>query len=730
MFRKFVCALVVPCLVVSVAGCGGGGGGGGAPATASYEIGGTVSGLWLGNSVGLRDNGVDNLTVQSNGTFVFPKKVSDSGGFSVTVATQPAPGQTCVVSNETGKVSGANVTGVSVSCTVSAAYRDNSGKEFILGFLPDASGAGAELLLTGDKATTGTASISGLAFSQSFSVAPGDVTRVPLPAAAADPGAGRAVRVTSADPIVVVAANTETDSADSYLALPTDVTGRAYQVLSYDALIPGPGTEFPSEVLVAATQDGTSVTVVTTATTSLGGPGTYDLSLDRLDTYLLQTVGAGDLSGTQVTATKPVAVVSGGMCANVPAGTPFCDHLVEQLMPRSAWDTTYYVESLATRSGGDILRVTAQEDGTALAGPTGIGGVTLAAGATVEASFASGASSVITASKPVMVMQYAKGSTADGVADSDPFMMTVQGASHFLTAYTLATADTASTSYSSYANLIIPDADIPDCLLDGAVLPALTFAAIGASGFSGARMPVAGGAHTIECPHAFGASVYGFANGKSYGHPAGLFVPAPAAASTVTPAEVANGLAQAFNALGGTEITSAPAGGTLTAGVDYSYAVLGYAFCLPSDLFMAPLASLPAGQTVYGCANDVQAVAAVSANTLTITLTAAALYIDFDASVTVLASTTPVAGALTASDPTFTIVYNLEPQPDGNYKLGTLASADFTTTGWDAETKPALLAAYLNLLAPIVSGLANDQVAALALDQATAYIPSVIEIAP
>ena len=61
---------------------------GSTPAPAStYTIGGTVSGL--SGTVVLQDNGADNLSVSSNGTFTFPTSLLAGQAYNVTVADQP-----------------------------------------------------------------------------------------------------------------------------------------------------------------------------------------------------------------------------------------------------------------------------------------------------------------------------------------------------------------------------------------------------------------------------------------------------------------------------------------------------------------------------------------------------------------------------------------------------------------------------------------------------------------
>ena len=77
-----------------------------------FTIGGTLTGLPVGETVTLRNNGADDLFVPFDGTFTF---TTPSTTYAVTVATQPA-GANCAVSNGTGTAT-ANVTSVTVTCT-------------------------------------------------------------------------------------------------------------------------------------------------------------------------------------------------------------------------------------------------------------------------------------------------------------------------------------------------------------------------------------------------------------------------------------------------------------------------------------------------------------------------------------------------------------------------------------------------------------------------------------
>lgn len=81
-----------------------------------YTVGGTVTGLAPGQSVGLLNNGGNALTVNADGSFTFSAAVASGGAYAATVGTQPN-GQICTVtSGGTGTVANANVTNIVVNC--------------------------------------------------------------------------------------------------------------------------------------------------------------------------------------------------------------------------------------------------------------------------------------------------------------------------------------------------------------------------------------------------------------------------------------------------------------------------------------------------------------------------------------------------------------------------------------------------------------------------------------
>lgn len=88
-----------------------------------YKVAGTVSGLATNNSVILKNNNGNDLTIITNGLFEFTTPIVNGLNYAVTVSVEPTtPNQTCLVTggdnnDGTGIINQANVTNIIVSCT-------------------------------------------------------------------------------------------------------------------------------------------------------------------------------------------------------------------------------------------------------------------------------------------------------------------------------------------------------------------------------------------------------------------------------------------------------------------------------------------------------------------------------------------------------------------------------------------------------------------------------------
>ena len=411
---------------------------------------------------------------------------------------------------------------------------DNQGDEFVVGFMDNLLTGETILFLTGPTATVATVSAPGVGFGPTpFAIVPGTITTVTLPLAIRATGSGtiqaKGVLISAPDEFTVYGLNQAPATTDAFLGLPVDIQGTDYVVPSFTNR-PVPPAGIVGEFMVVGIEDTTTVTIKPTAATvggadvpAIAAGASFVVVIDRLDVLQIQAVdGAFDLTGSEITSDKPISVFSGHLCADVPVTEFACDHLVEQIPPTSTWGTSFLTAPLATRTGGDLFRITSAVDSNDVM-LDGALVATIDRGEFHEMDLASGTYHEIDTSKAAILTQYSKGTTTDGIT-SDPMMMMIPPTGQFANDYTISTLAAAPVAFINFVNIVAPTADLAGLLFDGGAI-GTTWTPIGGSGFSGTQVPVAIGAHTIT--HAspivpFGVYSYGFAFADSYGYPGGL----------------------------------------------------------------------------------------------------------------------------------------------------------------------------------------------------------------
>ncbi|XP_078681185.1 IgGFc-binding protein-like [Branchiostoma floridae x Branchiostoma belcheri] len=407
---------------------------------------------------------------------------------------------------------------------------DNMGTEFMLGFLknyertPD-----LELFITSTSTTPTTVSVSapGVGFNQVLSVSSAAVQIVNLPSSLemiGDERAQKGVLVTADTEVIVYGVNKDSATTDGFLGLPVDVLGEEYYVPSYTSAF----TVHPSEFGIFGVYDNTTVTVSLSAPATHQGQsyttgGSITLTLNRFEA--VQFRSTGDLTGSHIVADKPVSVMSGSECTQVPYGIAACDHLVEHVPPVRTWGERFITAPLAVRTGGDIFRVVASEDGTDV-DVTGLPTHSMDAGEFWELDIPSNSYRLITSSAPIMLLQYSKSNDADN-AGTDPFMMYVPPVEQFAADYTFATVDSPSSPYTSYVNIVIKASETAGLKYDGNALPSgTTWTAIPGTDLVATQLHIAtAGTHKLKHDSAivqFSIFYYGFASYDSVGFPGGL----------------------------------------------------------------------------------------------------------------------------------------------------------------------------------------------------------------
>ncbi|NOY52216.1 MAG: hypothetical protein GXP58_01180 [Deltaproteobacteria bacterium] len=124
----------------------------------TYTVGGTVTGLGTPDTVVLQDNSGDDLSVTTDGTFIFGTSIANGSRYEVTVKTQPT-GQTCTVASGSGTVSAKKVTDVAVTC-VNNTYTVGGTVSGLSGTVVLQDNGGDDLSVTANSTFTFTTSVA------------------------------------------------------------------------------------------------------------------------------------------------------------------------------------------------------------------------------------------------------------------------------------------------------------------------------------------------------------------------------------------------------------------------------------------------------------------------------------------------------------------------------------------------------------------------------------------
>jgi hypothetical protein len=322
-------------------------------------------------------------------------------------------------------------------------------------------------------------------------------------------------------------------SNDASLLLPTNAWTGTYRVAARHHFYSSSGF-----YAVTASADNTVVTVaaapngggVKTGVAGINNKGNGSVTLNAGDVIEIVTSGndnnpsnPDDVTGTLVTADKPVQVIGGHQCTYIPDGTGYCDHLEESMFPYESLANDYIVAAPLIPTGGntpkvEMVRIVATTANTTLTYDPPQAGAPASialAGSWVELN-SSSKDFKISANQPIMVVQYMEGQDAGGNS-GDPAMALAVATSQFRTSYLFH----APTNYeTSYVNIIAPTGTPVN--LDGAVVAG--FAPIGGTGYSVARKSLSNagtGNHTADSTAGFGISVYGYGQYTSYWYPGG-----------------------------------------------------------------------------------------------------------------------------------------------------------------------------------------------------------------
>ncbi|KAM4652646.1 IgGFc-binding protein-like [Discoglossus pictus] len=314
------------------------------------------------------------------------------------------------------------------------------GTEFVTVFMQNYqltySSASFQIYITGYEAdTTVNIWMNKSKFKKNLNIKDRSTSTVNIPASAELPGVSKSCNVVviqSDKQISVMSYNYKKLSADTSIVLPVSSLGTEYYIVTP---LDGPSDSF-KEFSVVSTESPTNVDLY------LKGAVTYQEVVypagSKLTVLLeaynaIQLLSKDDLSGSRVVSQKPVAVLSGHTCT---WKNTKCNHVYEQLLPVSSWDTTFIVPPIEFQTKPDIVFVGASQN-TKIDYISGSSksSQNLVAGQVIQLSVEIQTPLYISASAGVQVIYYCTGWQSKFAVQYDPIFMTIPSINSYCSSY-------------------------------------------------------------------------------------------------------------------------------------------------------------------------------------------------------------------------------------------------------------------------------------------------------
>ena len=241
------------------------------------------------------------------------------------------------------------------------------------------------------------------------------------------------VRATGVDPIFVLVSTISLLGFGDYLAYPCqnfEIDNYEYYAVSTTSTSSG----FRSQVVLVACENDTEVTITPTETINLPRDAqdtssiqinilagdNHTVTINQMQTLLIATSGA-DLTGTKIVSNKPLTVISGHECGNVPESANFCEQLAVQVPPTSTWGSEFLLAPFAGRTSGQYYKVVASSNDTTVVYKCGtsstLGTVLTDPGESFLFRTELSHFCYLFTNKPVLVVQMAPGGSVDNLGD-------------------------------------------------------------------------------------------------------------------------------------------------------------------------------------------------------------------------------------------------------------------------------------------------------------------------
>lgn len=320
-----------------------------------------------------------------------------------------------------------------------------------------------------------------------------------------------AVLVRSDRPISVQAINSKPNTGELTLLRPVSTLGTEYFVFTPPSI----SSKNTKEFAVVAGAAGASVSVRLKGAVTFQGrfyPAGNLLNVTLGPYQVAQVQSTADLSGSKVTASSPVAVLSGHSCAQKHTG---CNYVMEQLLPTSAWGTQYVVPPLASQTRYDLAYAVASQTTKLKYNHGGVSGSkSLPAGAVTEFEIRHSQPLYLSADVGIQVLLFGTGATKDRMT-YDPYLVLIPDIESYCSAYVVSSMPDSK----GVALMVAQTNAAAEVTMDGLRLgDKLSWVDVPGSEFSYAEVDLnTNTIHTIKATTNFGLLTFGLVNSAGYG---------------------------------------------------------------------------------------------------------------------------------------------------------------------------------------------------------------------
>ena len=355
------------------------------------------------------------------------------------------------------------------------------------------------------------------------------------------------VSSTGSQDISVLVVNYRDTTIGDYLAYPYN--NLVLDRYEYFAVSTGSRVTYAwSLILLVGCEDATTITITPSQTITIYANAqtskspqitvyagsSHTILLNRLQTYLFGKPDS-DMTGTKIVSNKPLTVVSGHECGNVPSSTPYCEHLTEQMLPTVTWGKEFLLAPYGGRNVGQYYKVVTSQNSTTFS-------TTCNSSTTTTNITSSGSSSTfftdssvycsVVSNSPITIYQLAPGAGLDSIGD--PIISTIPAIDQYYNTVHFTTFNSSEVSHSyvsitvtasqfNSSSILLNDQPI-DCVWQSIYNPSSSVVGYGCTASVSAEST-----HTVrhtEPRAGVSVLVYGFKKSSAaYGYIAGLTYP-------------------------------------------------------------------------------------------------------------------------------------------------------------------------------------------------------------